>query len=342
MKTVILFAAFFSLATWGNIPPRGKAPSLSRIKEDLAQKSREASQIAASIQSLEKEIGRANNRYLERSRERRSLEEKLGKLKEGLQSRLDELGKKEVKAKKLVNLYALEGRDEQDENALLKAALLEDLLRKRLNELSETKNRARALGETFQNYSDTLEKARRDEESLHSLILDLENQKKNLSQNYIASVETKNELEASLESALARNRAYKKTVKKGLPGAEIALIPPLENFASFKGSNKGVTFKYDSRAPVKATAGGKVVYSGELASYGKVIMIDHGREVRSVILGDVEIKVKKGDNVEQGQLVGYTLAEPGLQKSLYYEVRKRNVAQNTLRWLENDKKLANI
>ncbi len=114
----------------------------------------------------------------------------------------------------------------------------------------------------------------------------------------------------------------------------LSLIPPLESFVNYKSGDKGVTFKYESRAPIKASAGGKVVYAGELASYGKVVMIDHGQEIRSVILGDIQIKASKGDQVKQGQILGYTLAEPGLKKSLYYEVRKKNVAQNTIALLE--------
>lgn len=129
-------------------------------------------------------------------------------------------------------------------------------------------------------------------------------------------------------------------VKNG--AVELNLISPLDNFVNFTGGKKGVTFKYDSKAPIKATAGGEVVYSGELASYGKVIMVDHGHEVRSVILGDLQVKVKKGDKVSQGQILGYTMAEPGIKKSLYYEVRKKNIAQNTLQWLQNNNKLANI
>ena len=77
-------------------------------------------------------------------------------------------------------------------------------------------------------------------------------------------------------------------------------------------------------SPIKAPSSGKVVYTGELASYGNIIMIDHGQDVRSVIFGDMKIKANKGDLVEKSQILGYTMADPGIEKSLYYEIRKKN------------------
>lgn len=338
MKKNISIIALISLLTASpfSAMAASKAPSgsLDKIREALVSKARAADTIAASIKSLEKEIGKVNNKYLERSKQNQSLGEKLEKLKEGLDERLSELSIKEGKAKKIMRLYALEGHDEEDENALLKRTILANLLQKKLDELSSLKQQATSLKTDFEEYDLKLKETRQNEETLYSLIVDLENKKKDLSKKYISSLESKNDLEEKLESALAKQKAYKTIARKKAKAALISMLAPLDDFVNYRGSEKGVTFKYDSRSPVKAGAGGKVVYSGELASYGKVIMIDHGQEVRSVVLGDIELKVKKGENVSQGQVIGYTLVEPGLKKSLYYEVRKKNVAQNTLQWLE--------
>lgn len=312
----------------------GKTKSINKIRDELGAKARKANTLAASIKSLENQIGKANNKYLERNSANRSLEAKAVKLKKGLEQTLVELKKEEEYAKKLASTYALEGQDEEDENALLKRTILLRLAQKRASEYKEVRERAQQLKEAFSIYEQRLAQARSDEESLYSLIVDLENKKKDLSKKYISSMEDKNALEESLENALAKQKVYAAVKKKPIKSTSLGLIAPLENFVSYKGGKKGVTFKYDKRAPVKASASGKVVYSGELASYGKVVMIDHGSEVRSVILGDIQIKAKKGDLVQKGQVVGYTLAEPGLKKSLYYEVRKKNIAQNTLEWLD--------
>ena len=44
-------------------------------------------------------------------------------------------------------------------------------------------------------------------------------------------------------------------------------------------------------------------------------------------------KVSKNNIVKKGQLLGYTMGDPGTIKSVYYEVRKKNKVQNTLLWL---------
>jgi septal ring factor EnvC (AmiA/AmiB activator) len=112
---------------------------------------------------------------------------------------------------------------------------------------------------------------------------------------------------------------------------------PLRNYLSYKGSSKGMTFKYKKVAPVHATERGKIVYSGELSSYGKVIMIDHGHDIRSVILGDLNIKATKGSVVKKGDILGYVNSDAGITKTLYYEVRKKNIAQNTVQLLKKIK-----
>ncbi|MCO4755443.1 MAG: peptidoglycan DD-metalloendopeptidase family protein [Bacteriovoracaceae bacterium] len=333
MKSILALLILLPSLNAAVTVPKGK--SLKQIKEELGKKARIATTIAASIKSLEKEIGKANNKYLERSAANKSLEEKATMLKEGLEQSLVELKHEEEMAHKLARTFALESQDDEDENALLKRTILKEIARKKSAEYKAVRERTNELKEAFASYEARLSQARNDEESLYTLIVDLENKKKDLSKKYISSVENKNELEETLENALAKRKAYKVVRKKPTTSPGLALIAPIDSFVDYKGGKKGVTFKYDTRTPIKASASGKVVYSGELASYGKVIMIDHGEEIRSVILGDVQIKVRKGDAVQRGQVVGYTLAEPGLKKSLYYEVRKKNVAQNTLEWLEN-------
>ena len=109
---------------------------------------------------------------------------------------------------------------------------------------------------------------------------------------------------------------------------------PVEDFSTYTASAKGVTFKYNSIQPVKAVGGGKVVFAGDLASYGQVVLIDHGNDLRTVLLGKMDIKVKKHDNVKDGDVLAYTQNDSKDDQNLYFEVRKKNTAQNTILWLE--------
>lgn len=115
----------------------------------------------------------------------------------------------------------------------------------------------------------------------------------------------------------------------------IPMISPIDDYIEMKQNKNAVVLKYKSTVAVKAPSSGKVVYTGTLASYGNIIMIDHGQEVKSVILGDMHIKVKKGDSLKKGQLIGYTLSDPGVIKSLHYEIRKKSFAVNAAKWITN-------
>jgi septal ring factor EnvC (AmiA/AmiB activator) len=80
--------------------------------------------------------------------------------------------------------------------------------------------------------------------------------------------------------------------------------------------------------------GGKVVFAGDLASYGQVVLIDHGSDLRTVLLGKMNIKVKKNDTVKDGDILAYTQSDLKESQNLYFEVRKKNTAQNTILWLD--------
>lgn len=102
---------------------------------------------------------------------------------------------------------------------------------------------------------------------------------------------------------------------------------------------KGVTFKFQGKNEVLATKSGKIAYVGSLANYGNVVMIDHGNDTRTVLLGQFDSSVKNGDVVKDSQIIGYTNPRSvnGLgDGKIYFEVRKNNLAQNT--YLLLDKK----
>jgi septal ring factor EnvC (AmiA/AmiB activator) len=133
----------------------------------------------------------------------------------------------------------------------------------------------------------------------------------------------------------------KSEVKQELSQAPIIMTKPdrffaspVDDFLTFTPSAKGVTFKYQSVQPIKAVGGGKVVFAGDLASYGQVVLIDHGNDLRTVLLGKMNIKVKKNDSVQNGDILAYTQNDSKEPQNLYFEVRKKNTAQNTILWLD--------
>ncbi len=80
--------------------------------------------------------------------------------------------------------------------------------------------------------------------------------------------------------------------------------------------NNGVDVQYGWAADVSALNKGKVVYTGETAFTGKIVVIEHGYGVRTWYwnLGDISVSV--GDILEQGDTVGHA-GSTGLTDMIY-------------------------
>lgn len=66
----------------------------------------------------------------------------------------------------------------------------------------------------------------------------------------------------------------------------------------------GVDLAVPVGSPVAAMKSGVVAYAGTMAGYGLVVMIDHGARLRTVYAHLSELKVRKGDEVKGGQIIG--------------------------------------
>lgn len=335
----LLLTLMLSTSVWAK-----NDKSVRALQDDLNVKTSTISKIGATIRSIEKELGTTNDDYIGKVDELKKVENQIIELKKELSSSAKNISNSYNQTKKILNHYLLEKIDDRGRDKLLKKKVYFKLLMGKMKKLKAAQKTSGELLITINEYDERLKSSKQNEETLYQLIVDLEQKKKVLGQDYISKMEEKNELEEQLENAIARSKVRRtkkkitKTVAHSNIDIDISLINPISSYISVKGSPKGVTYKYDKVAPVVSSQSGQVVYAGSLASYGKVVMIDHGKEIRSVILGDIAIKVKKGDIVSKGGVVAYTNVDPGLTKSLYYEVRKKNIAQNTLDILKKNNK----
>lgn len=71
-----------------------------------------------------------------------------------------------------------------------------------------------------------------------------------------------------------------------------------------KGQHLGIDYRAAIGDPVPCTNAGKVVFAGDLFYTGWTVIIDHGLDVFSVYGHLSEPKVKEGDMVERGQVIG--------------------------------------
>ena len=198
---------------------------------------------------------------------------------------------------------------------LLQSKLEADLLTKRLNKYWEN------------------------ERTAYSLISELENSKGRVTKDFL---DHKHVLR-SLESRVAKGDALE-LIKREADNVGQAdevmwkMQGPLYSFRSMKRDKgrKGVLYRFDQQLPCYASYPGRIQYLGRLANYGNLVIINHGQEIRSVLLGDIHPKVKQGQQVAGGEIIGYTKIYANSSGQLYFEVRVRGLARNTLNWIDHD------
>ncbi len=96
----------------------------------------------------------------------------------------------------------------------------------------------------------------------------------------------------------------------------------------------GITINTPARTEVSAVYGGEVIYAGYMRGYGKMAIIDHAQQYYTVTARFDELRVREGEQVQQGQVIGLTGEVASLfGKGLYFEIRHGTVAEDPLVWL---------
>jgi septal ring factor EnvC (AmiA/AmiB activator) len=86
---------------------------------------------------------------------------------------------------------------------------------------------------------------------------------------------------------------------------------------------------------IAAVYAGRVLYTGWFRGYGNLIIMDHGGGYYTLYAHAASVKVKEGDEVTQGQMIG-TVGDTGSLQGprLYFEVRHEGRPQDPTQWLE--------
>ncbi len=97
--------------------------------------------------------------------------------------------------------------------------------------------------------------------------------------------------------------------------------PRIDPFTGRTAYHNGLDFAAFDRAPVVATAAGRVAYVGWMGGYGNVVEVDHGNNFRTRYAHLAGFDVRVGDAVEQGTRVG-SMGSTGRSTGthLHYEV----------------------
>jgi septal ring factor EnvC (AmiA/AmiB activator) len=70
--------------------------------------------------------------------------------------------------------------------------------------------------------------------------------------------------------------------------------------------HRGLDISAQRGTPVRAPASGLVTFAGDGGEYGNIVILDHGRDLRSLYGHLSEIKVKHGDRIERGAVIALT------------------------------------
>lgn len=121
--------------------------------------------------------------------------------------------------------------------------------------------------------------------------------------------------------------------KKAVPVASAAATSSLawqwpaagqivQGFDGNSGQNKGINIVNSAGTPIKAAAGGQVVYSGSgLPGYGYLIIIKHNENYLSAYAHNSAVLVKEGQKVKAGQVIA-RMGNTGADRvMLHFEIR---------------------
>ena len=100
----------------------------------------------------------------------------------------------------------------------------------------------------------------------------------------------------------------------------------------------GIDFTAPTGTPIYATGNGRVVPAPDGASgYGNHVVIDHGFGYKTLYAHMYKSKVKMGQRIKRGQLIGY-VGNTGLSSGphLHYEVMKNGKKINPINYFFND------
>lgn len=337
VKIVTLFFLAAAMMAEANIRDlnsgEGRKVNLKKIKVELEKNAKHLRQIKNKIESLEGDLGKGNKRYLKISRSKQKIESQIGILRKKLDESSEELNREVIESQEmLASVLSNTLNTEEGSAEILTRKLLIKGLRKRLTTLKEHQKRGKELSGRLDDHLARYHEYIKSESEILTLIHELEERKRAYASDFMTLTESKDNLQAKfdqLRSKIARGKKSRALKEKfGEFGA------PIAEYSGLDFGNKGVSFSFRGRKPVVSTRSGRIAYSGSLSTYGNVIMIDHGKQTRSVILGQFDPKVSKGATVRKGDVIGYTRIKSKNEGKVYFEVRKHNKVQKTIHLLD--------
>jgi septal ring factor EnvC (AmiA/AmiB activator) len=168
-------------------------------------------------------------------------------------------------------------------------------------------------------------------------------------------IRERQEREAQAKAAAERERqvraksAGRKSARAAAPEkgpADFGKLPwpaegaVVERFGKFKHPeletvvvSNGIKIRPAHPGPVRSVAPGEVLYAGEFMGYGLMALVSHPDSLFTIYAHLGELKVKKGQKVSVGEILGASGVDAEDRPVVYFELRLHGEAMDPLLWL---------
>ncbi len=349
--------ALFLITSLFSLSLKANTVDVFEMKKKLDLQNKRIFELNKEMHGLELNLGIQNKKYQSISEARSKIEESLENAKKNIDLDNAQLKSSYNETKAILSNLILNKLEKTEKSSdLLARKILASELQNRMIELSHLMKENKGQEENLNGLTSRLESTIKTEKELTTLMNELEEKRKNLRSEIETEITNQKEETDRFNQLKNKTAMENEAIKKSKKQKELENVQLTEEI-SFTNRNadlfrspvaisngleynqKGVSFKFTGKNEVLATKDGKVVYVGALANYGNVVMIDHGNETRTVLLGQFNPTIKNLELVKSGQKIGVTQSDAtsGLGGGkIYFEVRKNNLAQNT--YLLLDKK----
>lgn len=322
---------------------------IKKVSNKLQIKKEKISGLATSLAKITKQIDFKKQELETQNKKIESLQDELRILQESylpLKNELDEMEKKVQKNLKQVIIFNLDKNDEAHD--LYGKKLLVKNLKEELVVLGAKKKENDLYRERLKMEEESIKDFLQVRDQLATTLKELDDE---LLEKKSAVVKKEMEKPEPTATPEMKNKVIvvqtpkptSKVIPEGssselftnLPAENTgtSFLAPINHFTQLSHNKTGVYFQFQEVGPVRAPGTGEVVFCGELAAYGNVVIIDHGSEIRTVVLGNFYPKIKKNDKLQMGDIIGYTVVDSEKKNTVLFEVRKKMVTQNSIHWL---------
>ena len=329
-KLIVNLTLFFLVFNIANASIKGNFHSLSK---SLKNQSHKINQIKNQLIEIEKKLSNENAKYINNEKRYSDLEIEIDLNEKKIKALALLIQQEKTSTHSIIKLIVIgQLNDQMKVQDVVAEKTLKKILKKIFFSIQNIQVLIDRNSSMLVKLREKLAKQRNKQQTLNRIIQTLEIEKQKIALVYLDKVQ-KNDF---LNKKYKTNKIRKSLLKTATKKIRNNYISPIENYIDMQHKEKGITIKCRGTKPVISPRNGKVVYIGNLSAFGNVVILSHAKNIRSVLLGEFEPKIKKGQIVKKGQLLGYTTAQMSQIGKVDFEVRIKNKIQNTILLMDRE------